>query len=998
MKRMIFVIIALIYINAQGQNQLNVKKVQTKDLINSETATLAGDSLYLSPLPDEATKVGRALHVRSDGGVEWISPANFYKQILDTVANENTAIPYNFIRVYSVDTVRVYDDFSDAVDGAKDYDIIEVNASTYTETGTVTMPTGCVLKIARGGVISGSFTLALDSTYIVAGAWRIFGNSVTITGTALYDVARPEWFGADMTGTLPADDAFTDLEQIMHAGSTILGYPGATYFLEGSVNWKLYDDLTVDLQGATLYSDDGLGEWNLGYITELDDDFLPYYLMQEDSSLFIEDASDYEFKKGYQYVLIADSMDFKNNDNYRTFFKLNIATTATSAKDPRYHRSLSMTFDKFGTVGANQAMYAKLPFPLGLEVYDTPLYDTTGGHYIQMVPLYENIALKNINLLNSNIWLANFYNARVENIRAVAELQPAKVVDQALKFNNGDGLVITNCQMHNYDKSGMGYGLNIYQVDNVIIDNCIFGEHQHGATFSTDYFSTAQNVTFNNITIQDCDLDCHGNTFNVTVTNVNSYGGKYALNIRSNGLVADGIRAFAPTTPLFFLKDQDGIQDDYYIIKNVEIHNSTEGVVKASGINTDLLEISNVNYYNPDSSSSNKYVLKADSCVIDNLKLTNVNYINQNSIGALTYYIYLNYVTAKDVTVQNSDIYGTEQTFYLNNNFIDNFTLRQNNIELFDVMLYLPDTPADSMRVFFSENRITNGQYLTSFANTSKWIRFYLNNNYMNVLSGIAGGSPDNFTMRWDGNLIRNFVSAGKLIPANTDSVWFFRNTIQDNNLVEFNQFNNLRTGTYTALTWADSVLFTGTFTGAYFNFQYNNIYCEPANGLSDFYFNNGQVIINNNDFRLPRMGAYMFRLDNLTNFEFCNNSVVVNNSSLSRWLYAYTDATTQGKYLLTGNYINNRAGTYGQFWDERDATGTTGFENGSTVYVGDNYYIGVNPDDHLTTTATTGITYFLFLKPMADPPTDASEGMMYMDTDHHLYIYNGSTWVQCDN
>jgi|WetSurMetagenome_2_1015567.scaffolds.fasta_scaffold835854_2 hypothetical protein len=44
----------------------------------------------------------------------------------------------------------------------------------------------------------------------------------------------------------------------------------------------------------------------------------------------------------------------------------------------------------------------------------------------------------------------------------------------------------------------------------------------------------------------------------------------------------------------------------------------------------------------------------------------------------------------------------------------------------------------------------------------------------------------------------------------------------------------------------------------------------------------------------------------------------------------------------------------------------------------------------------TDGISFMYFV-PRADPPT-ASEGMIYADTDHHLYYYNGSTWKQLDN
>jgi len=39
-----------------------------------------------------------------------------------------------------------------------------------------------------------------------------------------------------------------------------------------------------------------------------------------------------------------------------------------------------------------------------------------------------------------------------------------------------------------------------------------------------------------------------------------------------------------------------------------------------------------------------------------------------------------------------------------------------------------------------------------------------------------------------------------------------------------------------------------------------------------------------------------------------------------------------------------------------------------------------------------------LWLSPQADPPGSPAEGMIYADTDHHLYYYNGTTWKQLDN
>jgi len=45
-------------------------------------------------------------------------------------------------------------------------------------------------------------------------------------------------------------------------------------------------------------------------------------------------------------------------------------------------------------------------------------------------------------------------------------------------------------------------------------------------------------------------------------------------------------------------------------------------------------------------------------------------------------------------------------------------------------------------------------------------------------------------------------------------------------------------------------------------------------------------------------------------------------------------------------------------------------------------------------TLTTVSITDVIKLTPTASPPSPAIEGMIYADTDHHLYYYNGTTWI----
>lgn len=80
-----------------------------------------------------------------------------------------------------------------------------------------------------------------------------------------------------------------------------------------------------------------------------------------------------------------------------------------------------------------------------------------------------------------------------------------------------------------------------------------------------------------------------------------------------------------------------------------------------------------------------------------------------------------------------------------------------------------------------------------------------------------------------------------------------------------------------------------------------------------------------------------------------------------------------------------------------RLAAGITGTE----TYSSENY--GATGTGNIVlsigaTLTTVNITDVIKLTPTASPPAGATEGMIYADTDHHLYYYNGTGWVQLDN
>jgi hypothetical protein len=76
-----------------------------------------------------------------------------------------------------------------------------------------------------------------------------------------------------------------------------------------------------------------------------------------------------------------------------------------------------------------------------------------------------------------------------------------------------------------------------------------------------------------------------------------------------------------------------------------------------------------------------------------------------------------------------------------------------------------------------------------------------------------------------------------------------------------------------------------------------------------------------------------------------------------------------------------------------RLAAGITSAEDYSTENYGatgtGNIVLSTGP-----TLTTVNITDVIKLTPTASPPAGATEGMIYADTDHHLYYYNGTSWV----
>ncbi len=87
--------------------------------------------------------------------------------------------------------------------------------------------------------------------------------------------------------------------------------------------------------------------------------------------------------------------------------------------------------------------------------------------------------------------------------------------------------------------------------------------------------------------------------------------------------------------------------------------------------------------------------------------------------------------------------------------------------------------------------------------------------------------------------------------------------------------------------------------------------------------------------------------------------------------------------------YIQTGAG-----FDDGNATPA----DGGSIFVGLGTGANGGADGSLQIDGAVSLSKLLKLNPLDDAPSPAEEGMIYADTDHHLYYYNGTTWKQLDN
>ena len=169
-------------------------KGSTQYTQTDSTIVINSENIYMPDITATGKKFEHLVGMSPDGRLFPQPLASGYDSITYYAKASGTYGKENILDVGAAG--ETYSDFSTAVAAASAGDVIEVSNATFTESGTVTMPTGSTLKIYEGGLLTGTFTLVGDNTRLDAGLYQCFGSGVTITGTWIVDRVLVDWFGA----------------------------------------------------------------------------------------------------------------------------------------------------------------------------------------------------------------------------------------------------------------------------------------------------------------------------------------------------------------------------------------------------------------------------------------------------------------------------------------------------------------------------------------------------------------------------------------------------------------------------------------------------------------------------------------------------------------------------------------------------------------------------------------------------------------------------------
>lgn len=183
-----------------------------------------------------------------------------------------------------------------------------------------------------------------------------------------------------------------------------------------------------------------------------------------------------------------------------------------------------------------------------------------------------------------------------------------------------------------------------------------------------------------------------------------------------------------------------------------------------------------------------------------------------------------------------------------------------------------------------------------------------------------------------------------------------------------------------------------------------NNKIVNPQGGSYNYgiFIQDGDYnLVTGNDITSRKIGTGDYPILLANSSDGADYNKIIGNNLYGGTYYSIgiAHANCDGNYIAGNIFDDSSGGTY-DIYD----VGT------GTIKTYDNYDIHSARFNPVVTGSNRPVTYtgdgvsvdlgeaYLKLTPVASPPGSPTEGTIYMDTDHHLYLYNGSAWVQLDN
>jgi hypothetical protein len=336
---------------------------------------------------------------------------------------------------------------------------------------------------------------------------------------------------ADDTGQTNTASAFQAAANALEEGF-IFYVPNGLYKINSNVYFPGYDNITYVFEGkirSTVSSElifqnyDGDGENPDGY----------YYYTGFDASCLVPQNYP-EFNKGLNYIVIADSNEWKQLPQWREdgSMRIGFASSRTGeTSSGQYIMNQSFDFAGFGEKGGYQLMYSTSQFPDTMSVKSNADLDYdfggSGEYFIVAMPLVKGTTIKGLSLINARATFRQHSFVNISDVSFTVENEYRETVRSGLVLAICSNVNISNIIAHNFAYSGYGYGVALESCENVNIVGLLGGNCRHVVTTGTaaQYRMSTRNIMISDFVLNYDNyfgidggymLDTHGHTYNVT--------------------------------------------------------------------------------------------------------------------------------------------------------------------------------------------------------------------------------------------------------------------------------------------------------------------------------------------------------------------------------------------------------------------------------------------------------------------------------------------------